>query len=365
MNWLDKVGQMFGGGQQQPQQIDNPYQNQMALQNAQMQKQRAMQMQDAQYQGGGAVGILAGLAQILKGKSLDRKADESITQALGRQFEFDNQRAMKEAEQRAAEDEKRWQRELKKIEEQERLRAQYRQPQGPTRVGNSLVKVGPDGQAQVLYTDPQRAPQNQRTEMEARMALADQLGMTPEQKQAILLGGAQGQMKPPAGYQFAGDGTLAPIKGGPADQDVKLAGQRERHKNEYLKKMTPFKDAESSFNRLESLLDEYGTEQMPFSESKAKLKTAYTNARDNIRVLAATGVLNVGELPFLEEKLADPTAWTSLSAGAIKAQLGEIGEYLKQKKRGLAEQYEVDIQDAGGAPAAPANFTGYKITRID
>lgn len=126
MNWLDQVGQMFGGGQQQPQQIDNPYQNQMALQNAQMQKQRAMQMQDAQYQGGGAVGILAGLAQILKGKSLDRKADESITQALGRQFEFDNQRAMKEAERQAAEDEKRWQRELAKIRETEKIKAENR-----------------------------------------------------------------------------------------------------------------------------------------------------------------------------------------------------------------------------------------------
>lgn len=126
MDWLNQIGQMFGGGQQQPQQIDNPYQNQMALQNAQMQKQRAMQMQDAQYQGGGAVGILAGLAQILKGKQLDRKADESITQALGRQFEFDNQRAMKEAERQAAEDEKRLQRKLREIQETENIKAKNR-----------------------------------------------------------------------------------------------------------------------------------------------------------------------------------------------------------------------------------------------
>ena len=124
MNFLDGLGKMFGG--QQPMQMENPYQAQAALQNAQMQKQRAMQMQDPQYQGGGAVGILAGLAQILRGRNIDKKADETITQALGRMTEFDTKARQSEAERQAAEDEKRFQRKLREIQETEAIKAENR-----------------------------------------------------------------------------------------------------------------------------------------------------------------------------------------------------------------------------------------------
>lgn len=107
MNWLQ---QLAGGGQQQQPSMDNPFAAQQAYDNAQQDRQRALQMQQAQYQGGGASGILAGLLSMLGGKQLERRADETASQALQRQFQYQNEAAAAAQEKAMADEDAKYKR---------------------------------------------------------------------------------------------------------------------------------------------------------------------------------------------------------------------------------------------------------------
>lgn len=185
-DWLAKLGQMFGGGQQ-PMPMENPYQAQSALANAQMQKQRAMQMQDPQYQGGGAVGVLAGLAQILRGRQLDKRADETITQSLSRMAEFDRDALARRQREEAEARDRQYQDAIKRRTEEAKMLGLTGQAantyaitgnipenKGPRieRVGTNLVSIGPDGQPQVIYSAPKEPQAPREVSLDERLLMS-------------------------------------------------------------------------------------------------------------------------------------------------------------------------------------------------
>lgn len=176
-----------------------------------------------------------------------------------------------------------------------------------------------------------------------KLEMAKALGATPEQLRAMVLGGGGGG-KPPAGYQFKEDGTLAAIPGGPADPSV-VSDKKTQIKAE--EQLPTIADALSAFDNLDNLVGQFGTEKFP-TEGKAKLKSAYGAARDAIRVLSNSGVLNVGELPFLEERLNDPTAWDSFSADNIRAQIAENKKMLEEKRKRLSSHRGASASDGWG-----------------
>jgi hypothetical protein len=102
------------------------------------------------------------------------------------------------------------------------------------RVGNSLVGIGPDGKPQVLYTDPQRTAPERVTYGQPISVIG------PDGQEIMVRPGSDGSIKPiegfkptgakptaPTGYRFTADGSLAPIKGGPADTSGEAKGPRQ------------------------------------------------------------------------------------------------------------------------------------------
>lgn len=221
MNFLDMLREQMGfaPAQQAPQAgPPNPYQNQLAMQQAQQQLARAQELQNAQFQGTGSKGWLSVLAPLLgqlKGQQLERRANESLSQAVRRQYEIDAAAQAQAANAKRLEEARQFKRDLAKIERTEAAKAKYRQPAGPDirTVNDQIVAIGPDGKAQVIYSAPQRPDTRQPTLDEIKWAM-----LTPEeQAQAARAGLKPQQPAPPTGYSYKADGTLQPIQGGPAD----------------------------------------------------------------------------------------------------------------------------------------------------
>lgn len=104
-----------------------------------------------------------------------------------------------------------------------------KQPQqrGPMVVGHDLVQVGPDGKAHVLYTGQDAA--QKPSDMERRVALARQMGATPEQlKQMVLGGNRNDNMVPdvPGNAALTGDAYLKTLDQQTAAQVQALATGR-------------------------------------------------------------------------------------------------------------------------------------------
>lgn len=196
MNWLSMLA---GQGGQMPA-MDDPYSAQMALQNAQMDKQRAQQMMQPQYQGGGKSGILAGLLSMLGGNALNVRADETAAQALKRTFEFDNAAAARAAEKAAADDERKFQRELERDRKKAEAVAKNR---APTELQQLLGMLPEDQRARAAQIKagllPQaQAPQQPRqpSDIEIKIQQARALGATNEQLQQLVLGAADARATP-------------------------------------------------------------------------------------------------------------------------------------------------------------------------
>jgi hypothetical protein len=79
-----------------------------------------------------------------------------------------------------------------------------------------------------------------------------------------------------------------------------------------------------------------------------ELSAAYKLALGAVRELQATGVLNPGELPFLEDTLKDPQKLAQLvnpqSRDAITGQINAIVSLLQQRKTRLDKTYNYDAR---------------------
>lgn len=187
----------------------------------------------------------------------------------------------------------------------------------------------------VIFHASRASTPRQLSEFEQRAAYLQKHG-TPEQLATFMLGDSAPKPaagpKAPSGYRWTDDerSQLEPIPGGNADPATVA---RKQEVTAATKQQPVITEAIAAMQRMRDLVAEHGTEQMP-GATKAQMASAYGTARDAVRVLANTGVLNMGELPFLEERLNDPTAWTAMRSGPILAQLDEnIGAMQKKADR--------------------------------
>lgn len=330
-------------------------QTQVDLMGAQRDMQLAQALMQQQYvPNSGPLGAVTMLLGGLAGRNVQRGADERFSDALERQFAIEREQYARALEAQQAQEERAYQRDVQKIREREKAEQEFAPPQKPIVVGNRYV-LDPNDPTKVLKEFPAepRAP----SEIDVKIQRAIERGATEEQVLALLLGNASGTpAKPPANYQWGADGrTAEPIRGGPADpSNPQALAKLER---ERLKKMQPLDDALAAYDELERQVTEVGTEHMPFTDSRASLLAAYTNARDANRVLSGTGVLNVGELPFLEQKLSDPTSYFTLSGSNVLAQIAEAKKLLEAKRKNLETTYAppgaAGPPSGGGAPPDP------------
>jgi hypothetical protein len=124
-----------------------------------------------------------------------------------------------------------------------------------------------------------------------------------------------------------------------------------------VKEVPGLQDARNAFMRYRNLVEQYGTEQLPgfLGGNKAQLQAAYGTARDAIRVLGNTGTLNIGELPFLEERLAPATNYLgalggNMTGSAIISQIDENLRFLDEKEariRGMSYEEFVARRNRG------------------
>lgn len=168
------------------------------IQNDLMRGQRDLQMADALMQTGyipnsGGWGALAQVLGAWRGKRLEKKAGERVSDAMRRQMEYDAAAKAEERERAAAAEEAEYQRNLgRRRNEAGDQVLNPKKPREPINIGNQLVMVGDDGQARVLHETP-RAPQQGRqpTAIEVQVAMARQLGASDDQIRALVLGGGE------------------------------------------------------------------------------------------------------------------------------------------------------------------------------
>ncbi len=184
-DWMKRLFQGIGG-QQQPPDMSNPYGVDMAIQQAMQQQQRAQQMQMPQV-GAGRGSFLAGLAQMLGGRSLEARAGETLKEALSKRFEMDNQRKAAEAEQKRLEDQLAFQREIEKAqkvaEAEQAARAKYRQPAQPSFEQQLFDQLPPEMRGKAAMGKFGLLPQNQpQAGFDERLIMS----LPPEQRAAAI-----------------------------------------------------------------------------------------------------------------------------------------------------------------------------------
>lgn len=121
------------------------------------------------------------------------------------------------------------------------------------------------------------------------------------------------------------------------------------------------KNARSNIQNLTDTLARVPAYRAVAGEGRGELEGAYTLALGAVRELQNSGVLNVGEIPFLEKALRDPTTFAAIAASPIKrrelaGQIKTIMNLLDQKESNLQQTYfpgKRPSQDE--APRGPVN----------
>jgi Asp-tRNA(Asn)/Glu-tRNA(Gln) amidotransferase C subunit len=123
---------------------------------------------------------------------------------------------------------------------------------------------------------------------------------------------------------------------------------RRNHRNTRIQLQNAY-DAISDFARE---LKQTPKEESLVGEKAGRLSTKYKLALGAVRVLQNTGVLNPGELPFIEDTLRNPQSFTQLfnpaSRETIMGQVESIAESLERQSRINDEQYEYDVSPLKG-----------------
>lgn len=104
------------------------------------------------------------------------------------------------------------------------------------------------------------------------------------------------------------------------------------------------KNARSNIQNLTDTLARVPATSAIAGEGRGELEGAYTLALGAVRELQNSGVLNVGEIPFLEKALRDPTTFSSIVASPLKrkelaGQIRTIMTLLAQKESNLNKVY--------------------------
>jgi hypothetical protein len=100
-------------------------------------------------------------------------------------------------------------------------------------------------------------------------------------------------------------------------------------------------------------------EESIVGEKAGALSTKYKLALSAVRVLQNTGVINVGELPFLEDALRDPQKISQLfnpgSRETITGQINALADLLEAQSDSLDESYGYDAAPLRGSETRRAN----------
>jgi hypothetical protein len=101
----------------------------------------------------GAMGALAMIASAYAGRKIKKGAEEKMSDAVSKMFEMDTQKEKEMAAAEQAQKEQEYTQRLAQLREQEAIKAEYRgaAKQKDYKVGNEIVRIGEDGQPQVVY----------------------------------------------------------------------------------------------------------------------------------------------------------------------------------------------------------------------
>lgn len=162
--------------------------------------------------------LLSSVMSTVKGGQMMNEADAKASEILAKKFELQNAEDQAKAEAEAAREEKRWQRELEKIDYSNASGAKYAQ--------RNIDPLSPEGIAAALGLEkgkkaltPQSGPAP--SEMDRKIAQLKQLGASDDQIRGMLLGNSGGASAP-SGYRATADGALEAIPGGPADKPKEI-----------------------------------------------------------------------------------------------------------------------------------------------
>ena len=114
--------------------------------------------------------------------------------------------------------------------------------------------------------------------------------------------------------------------------------------NAFKEQEAKINEAAGNFTNFRSVLGSIPPVQGIAGKRAGELATAFKAAQASIRLLQNTGVLNQGELPFLEETLADPQGFMAIANPTTRAklegQLSELDKLVQRKRAYLYKQYE-------------------------
>ena len=125
---------------------------------------------------------------------------------------------------------------------------------------------------------------------------------------------------------------------------------------------TSKRELQNSYTAVNDFLQALKTtpkEESLVGEKAGALSTKYKLALSAVRVLQNTGVINVGELPFLEDALRDPQKISQLfnpgSRETITGQINALADLLEAQSTTLDESYGYDVAPLRGSETRRAN----------
>lgn len=133
---------------------------------------------------------------------------------------------------------------------------------------------------------------------------------------------------------------VSPLEGMP-----KSVGPGETDVRQYNKAKFEVKTARGNIEGFKADLRDIPAYKALTGEGRGRLNSSYTLALSAIRQLQNSGVLNVGELPFLQKALDDPTSLWSIIGSPIKrkeleGQISTVLRQLNQQENILDEQFK-------------------------
>jgi hypothetical protein len=133
---------------------------------------------------------------------------------------------------------------------------------------------------------------------------------------------------------------------------TQLTGDDKVDRRQFRAKRQELQNAYNSVLGFVKELKNTPKEESLFGEKAGRLATQYKLALGAVRVLQNTGVLNVGELPFIEDTLRDPQGLKQLfnpaSRATISGQVESILDLLEQQSSVNDEIYGYDVTPLKG-----------------
>ena len=133
------------------------------------------------------------------------------------------------------------------------------------------------------------------------------------------------------------------------------AGDRKKHREKKLE----LEDSYVAVNDFLQALRTTPKEESITGEKAGALSTKYKLALSAVRVLQNTGVINAGEIPFLEDALRDPQNISQFlnpnSRATIIGQINALADLLESKNKNLDKLYGYDVAPLTGSETRRAS----------